>query len=357
MKTRSTVAFLGISAITAALVVGSSLEGCRNDTTDNFNTTTTHTTSGTAGSTTGTGGASSMLVTINQITDPTAAGHVGPSTLVELSGVVAMSGKFLVSKGSSGSCLWGVFISSPGLTTTAPNTGMLALSYGTEATAGDGGGTAYCPVFQAGMPAGDSFPDDVAPGDVLDLWGETDSYIPSTCSATDAGPGSSNVPGLQVTKVNKVNRTSKGAPIPAPAVLDNTTDLLSLAGGTDASWLDKWGNVLVSFDNVTIEKQATGLTDAYGHMLIQAGTNGVQVGDKLFYVGYLKATDACYDGPWYPNVPPIQLTSVTGFVYLDFCNWGLTPRSKCTDLNPPSGDCAAVADAGPDANPAQVCTH
>jgi hypothetical protein len=248
------------------------------------------------------------------------------------------------------------------------------------ASVADGGTTAYCPVPQAGQPAGDAFPDDIAPGDVIDVTGVSDSYIPASCSAADAGPGSSMIPSVQLNKVTVVTPSGTKATPPTPHVLSNW-DIATLAAGgatitgSDAGsgpdWLNQWGNVRVTLDNVTAVGQGTNnaaLTDQYGHMLLQ---DGIEVGDSVYYVGYVKATDACYSGPVY--TPPVNFSSLTGFVYLDYCNWSIQPSSKCADLNPPSPDClgavtadggsnddggdsdAGVSDAGP--NQAQVCTH
>lgn len=345
MKTNSTTVFVCTAALTGALVLGSSLQGCRSDSISSAGTGGTTTTS--TSSQTGTGGTSSdagpsVPVTIQQITDPTAPGHVGAKTPVKLSGVVAMSIPFLVSKSSAGSCLWGIFVSSPGLTQTAPNTGMLVVGYGTPATVADGGTKAYCPTIQPyppapGMPSGSPFPDDTQPGDVFDIYGVTDSYIPTTCTAVDAAAGSSSVPSLQVGKVTTATKTGT-APVPKAYVM-TTADLASLAGGSDTSWLDKFGNVRVEVDNVSVMPYTGALTDTYGHMYLQ---DGVQVGDKLYYVGYVKAIDACYSGPSYPTYSP-TFQSITGFVYLDYCNWGLSPSNKCFDLVPASDDCASVA--------------
>lgn len=355
MKTSSTLVFFGMSALTGALVLGST-QGCRGDDGGSIGTggsTTTHTNSGTTS--TSDGNVQATEVTIQQITDATAAGHVGPKTLVVVKGAVAMSTKFLASKSSSGSCLWGVFVSAPGLTTTGPNTGILALSYGTPASAPDGGGTAYCPTIQAGQPAGDSFPDDVGPGDVLDLYGETDSYIPTACSSGDAGPGASMVPGIQLSKVNQVVRTTTKGPVPTPAVL-STSDLATLAAGSDATWLNSWGSVRVQAQNVTVMPYQNNLTDTYGHMFL---SNGIEVGDKLYYVGYVRKSDVCYSGPVYPTSSP-TFNSITGFIYLDYCNWSIAPSDKCHDLDPASEDCASMYDAGTSdagADPATVCLH
>jgi hypothetical protein len=251
MKTSSTMVFVSTTALTGALVLGGSLQGCRSETLTSGGAGGA--TSATSGATTSTGvgeGGPAEVVTIQQIVDPTAAGHVGPSTAVKVVGAVAMSIKFLVSHSkTTNACLWGVFLSAPNLTETAANTGILALSYGTPATSVDGG-TAYCPTIQANQPAGDAFPDDTAPGDVLDVIGETDSYIPAACAAADAGPGASSVASLQLDKVTSATKTGTATP-PTPYVL-GASDLASLAGGTDATWLTQWGSVRVELDNVSV---------------------------------------------------------------------------------------------------------
>jgi hypothetical protein len=357
MKHHTTLFFLSTSALTAALALGSGLAGCRGDSGPTLTGgggagpgAASSTTAGTGGSTTNEAG-TAQIVAINQITDPTAPGHVSGEQ-VRLNGVVAMSIKFLVSKGSEGSCLWGVFVSSPGLTTTAPNTGILVTEEGTPASASTGG-TAYCPVIQAHQMSGGLFPDDTAPGDVFDIEGLSGAYVPSTCGSPDASfPDNSNVAQYQLSKLTTVSRTSTGGPVPAPAVL-TAAQAAAVAGGSNQGTLDGWGGVLVTVDNVQAVLQEGMTFDSYGHMLLN---DGLQVGDKLYYVGDVKATDICYAGPQFFSTTP-SFTSVTGFVYLDYCTWGLSPRDKCHDLTPPSEDCASVDDAGADAGPAVVCMH
>ena len=226
---RTTLYLFGTSALTGALIVGSSLQGCRgNDSQPRLRRQRRrrrereqllddHDHSSTSGAG---GGVPAVPATIKQITDPTDPSYV-TGVYVKLTNVVAMSGKFLVSKSkSSGSCLWGVFVSESGITTTGPNTGILVVNNGTPATASGDAGTAYCPVPQAGMPAGDLFPDDTAPGDLFDIVGEATSYVPSTCGAPDAAPpDNSNVAQYQITKLTSVVRKGRGAPVPQPAVL------------------------------------------------------------------------------------------------------------------------------------------
>ncbi len=345
---RTRLYLFGMSALTGALVIGSSLQGCRGDSgTPGFGgsvgsgasaaSSTTKSTSATSGNG---GGVPALDRTIQQITNPSDPAFV-TNAYVRLTGVIATSVKFEVSKSkSSGSCLWGLFVSAPGLTTTAPNTGILVVNDGTPATASGDAGEVYCPVPQAGMPAGDMFPDDTAPGDVFDIVGEASSYVPSTCGAPDAAPpDNSNVPQYQITKVTSAKRTSRGAKLPTPAVL-TSAEVAAIAGGTDTKTLGQWGGVRVTVQNVTAVLQEGMTFDSYGHMLMD---DGLQVGDKLYYVGYLKTTDACYNGPAFPVYTP-HFDSITGLVYLDYCTWGLSPSSKCTDLTPPSEDCLTPAD-------------
>jgi hypothetical protein len=360
MNRRTALFFLCTSALTGSLVVGSSVEGCRGNT--NLG----------AGGGSGIGGASSSasgapgtggvmgaggnsnvpVVTIPQITDPTAPGFVN-STQVQLKGLVATSIKFEVSKSSSGECLWGVFLSTPGLATATPHSAILAVNDGTQATAMDGGGKAYCPTIQANQPAGDLFPDDTLPGDVFDVVGLAGSYGPSSCGAPDASaPNNSDVGQYQLSKLSTVTRISRGAPVPAPYVL-SASDAMTLSAGQDSTFLGAWGGAQVTVQNVTALQQQGSLFDSYGHMLLN---NGLQVGDKLYYVGYVEATDICYAGPYFSSTMP-TFTSITGFAYLDFCTWGIDPSDKCHAFVPPSDDCESVVDAGPDASPAKVCLH
>ncbi len=141
---------------------------------------TSSSSSSSSSSSTGTGGPIGQAATVVDVT----TGKVGPGVAITLTGVVAMSRKFLVSQSkSSGSCLWGVFISDK-VAETAPSTGILALSYGMNASIPAGGTDAVCPTGT------DAFPNDTKLGDVLTIGGKSDAYIPSTCGQK---AGESNV--------------------------------------------------------------------------------------------------------------------------------------------------------------------
>jgi hypothetical protein len=362
---RSTIFFLATSSITLALVAASGT-GCQGTSsggggtgtggstnsipTDTSNTTTNDTTSNetsgnTSGSTstvnTGTGGAGPQVVTIQDIT----TGVVGPKVAVQLKGVVAMTHKFLVSQSkSTGSCLWGIFASAPGLTETAPNSGILMVSYGTPATTNDAG-KAYCPVPDPNGtgPAGDAFPDNVAPGDVLDVEGKTDYYAPSSCGTLSTD---STVKQYQVSNIapGNVKSVSQGGPVPTPHELTGT-DIASLSALTDKTFHDKWGGVKVRIKNVAPVLvtpdggTASGVVGDFGNITLQPGN--VILSDKIYYQGLLGAKDACHKGPIYASTTT-TFTEIDAFSYLNFCTWELLPANKCTDLQPGSDDCTGL---------------
>lgn len=287
------------------------------------------------GGSTSSGGSMGTAVTIKDVT----TGVVGPGVKVKLTGVVAMSQKFLVSKGSSGSCLWGVFVSDPGLKETAPNTGSMVLSYGTNASVPQGGTTAFCPKLGID-PIGDKIPDDTKPGDVLDVSGETAYFLLSQCATQMGG---STVAQYQIAK-STVTKTGT-APVPAAHVM-TAAELDQLASPSDKDFHNKWGGVKVKITDVAYTPQMvkdpkTGnmvpsVIDGFGNIVTQAG--GLKVGDHLYYRGYSKDKNFCYNGPSYSAPFPEKFTSIEGFSYLDFCSWSIQPNDKCADIAPASTD-------------------
>ena len=360
--------FLGMSAFTGMLAVWSSLAGCQGGTSATTGDTTsaggaggtgaTTTTSNggstsvtsassmttTTGTSMGTGGSSAIDATITKIT----TGAIGPAIEVSLKGVVAMSQKFLVSKGGSGSCLWGVMISEPNLAETKANSGTLALSYGVNAEITGDGGTAFCPKLggkPGGTLPGDAIPDDTKPGDVFDLIGETAYFLLPQCATA---PDGSSVAQYQIAKIKPGNLVKTGtAAIPKAHKL-TVAEMLMLADQTNKAFHDMWGNVKVEINNVVSEAQDNGgipsVTDKFGRILVHDVANAaptaadkLQVGDKLYFRAYLKASNFCFNGPIYPD-PVTTFTAIDGFTYLDFCTWDLQPNNKCSDLTPPSPD-------------------
>jgi hypothetical protein len=356
----------GAGALTGVLTVWTSLAGCQGDGAGatSSSSESTQGTGGSTGSTGGLGGGTSTsssdmtggstssggpMSTPATVKDVT-TGVVGAAVKVKLTGVVAMSQKFLVSKGStSGSCLWGIFVSDPGLKETAPNTGTMVLSYGTNAVIPDGGTTAFCP--RLGIdPIGDKIPDDTKPGDVLDVSGETSYFLLSQCAKEMNG---STVAQYQIAKATSVTKTGT-APVPAAHLL-TAAELAKLASPTDKDFHNQWGGVKVKIADVSFTPQMvkdpkTGnmvpsVVDGYGDITT---TTGLKVGDNIYYRGYSKDKNFCYNGPNYTAPFPDKFTAIEGFSYLDYCTWSLQPNDKCADLAPVSAnplDCNGKATA------------
>ncbi|MFO0553093.1 MAG: hypothetical protein U0271_32195 [Polyangiaceae bacterium] len=324
-----------------ALTLATPLIGCGDDTTGGGGAgagpSTGGSTNGGSGGTgaTGTGGEGGGGVagcegpeaTIDGIT----LGNFGVGSKVSVNGVVAMSHKFLVSKSSTtNNCLWGVFVSSPGLAETGPNTGLLVLSYGFKAEIPQGGTTAYCPRLGQD-PAGDKIPDNIKPGDKLDVVGTVSRFPdPPECTA----PNPPNQVGmLQLGSVCKATIVGTETP-PAPRVL-TPDEIAKISSTTDAAFHDEYGAVKVRIENVGVTPQNGMVTDMYGNIVLD---DGVTVGDKIYYRGY--SNNICHASPEFTDTS-VMFDHVDGFHYLNFCTWGIQPNDKCADFSPRSGDCTA----------------
>ena len=243
------------------------------------------------------------------------------------------------------------FASEPGLTEVQAYSGIIVLSYGTNAEVPDGGSSGYCPVLGK-APTGGGIPDEIMPGDVVDVTGKTASYLPASCGSN---PNDSQTETRQIGEATIIKTGT--AAVPAAHVV-SSADIAKLASPAlaDQAFKDMWGNALLRVTNVTAKPFGTfdagenTITDTYGNIQLNEGS--LMVGDKLYYVGALKSTDACHSAPYYADSSQAFQT-IDGFLYLDYCTWKLEPRSKCTDLNPSSADC----DLGGSSDPATHCLH
>src|SRR5262249_19016549 len=147
---------------------------------------------------------------------------------------------------NSGSCLWGIFVSAPKteggqqLTETAPNSGAIVLSYGTDAPADQ-----PCPT------GSDAIADDAAPGDVLTVVGTTSSFILNTSGHK---PADSDIPQIQIFQTCKASKTGTTA-VPAPHVLSSEEiTALGIQKTTDdpnaTATHNQWGGVKVRAEMV-----------------------------------------------------------------------------------------------------------
>ncbi|NUQ75953.1 MAG: hypothetical protein HUU21_20625, partial [Polyangiaceae bacterium] len=303
----------------------------------------------------GAGGGSACTgteATIYQVNnDPAAAGGpIGNKVAVHLKGVVAMSQKFLVTKSNAGRCLWGVFVSAPDVVgaTTKEYSGVMVVSRGTDAVA-DPDGTTYCPKLGVvGETPGDAIPDDVKRGDVLNVIGMTDYFLLNNCAGEVNG---SKVPQRQVSNSCLVEKTGDTVKPPDPHVFTDAADILELTSPTNKDFHDKWGNVKVRVEGQfaavpqMVNNKPSVITQ-FGEVVLE-GSN-LAIGDKIYYRGYLKATNACHDGPKFtvPMNGPYMFDAFEGFGYLNYCTWGLQANNKCLDYSPASEDCAAGGPGG-----------
>ncbi|HSN98249.1 MAG TPA: hypothetical protein VLS89_08120 [Candidatus Nanopelagicales bacterium] len=378
---------LGLGALCIAALSSAAMGGCQaesNSTGSNgpsgpggtggsATTTSTGEGGGTGGNGTGGngtggsgGGAELPVVTIQDIT----SGVAMPGSDVQVKGVIAMSPKYLVSQSSSGSCLYGVYISAPGLTETQPYSGVLAVSYGSQATQGSDG-KLYC--ARLGQdPAGDAFPDDVRPGDVLNIVGETSHFLLSfcgdacgdtTCTAAElacyedpdcpdfrcwddcsADPipyRESAVKQRQLAKVTMVERTGNG-PVPTPHTLTGA-EIAGLSSSDDQEFHDQWGGVKVRIEGATPVPWSQGNIVNFGSLVADVGGARIQVANDIYYRGYAPDTDQCHNGPTFTDAT-ITWNRIDGFSTIDRCLWVLQAADPCADLEPMSGMCTSATD-------------
>jgi hypothetical protein len=259
-------------------------------------------------------------------------GAVGMGAKVSVNGVVAMSHKWLVSHSkTSHNCLWGVFVSAPGLTETAPNSGVLILSYGNKASIPMGQTEEFCPRLGQDE-TGDQIPDNIKPGDVLDVVGVVDRFPdPPMCEAPDP-PNQNGM--LQVNQVCKATITGTTTP-PTPRVM-TPDDITKISSTGDKEFHDAWGGVKVRIEDVGVTPEAGMVVGMYGIIHL---ANGVEVGDKIYYRGY--SNNVCHEGPVFSD-PNMTFERVDGFHYLNWCTWGLQTNDKCADFAPSSQDCQAA---------------
>jgi len=261
-----------------------------------------------------------------ELLDPTSAKVVTKNKGMRLTGVIVTSQKFQVSKSSKagGTCLYGIFVADANATF-LPYSGILVVSKGNPATAGETGGT-FC-------TKGDMIPDTVAVGDKLNLTGTFDPFGPTatTCGAATP-PLTPPTPAL----INEMDlcayeKTGTGT-VPTPADVA-PTDL-----DDKAAALGKWQAGLVRITNVTAKSSTKPGDSSFGAFTINEATT-LRITDTIYYRGASTAPTV--------NIGD-KFTSVVGQVYLDFCTWSLAARTIC-DLTPIPGDGSKCGGTGSDA--------
>lgn len=281
--------------------------------------------------------------TVYDVTNSQSPNAVGQNIKVKLDGVVAMSHKHLISHSSSGSCLWGIFVSAPTteggqqLTETAPYSGVIVLSYGDPQPNPD----LPCPTGT------DAIADDAKPGDKLDVIGITSKFILMSCGNF---PSDSDIPQTQIFQTCKAEKTGTAA-VPAPHVLtpDEIT-ALSKQKTTDGPDVlethNKWGGVKLRAENVPADPWAgqngnpDKIVGPYGKVKLAPGP--LEVPDGLYYVQ--GSAEVCETAPKFDTMYQLPFTweHVQGFHYLAFCTWSLANEDKCADFAPQSPDCESA---------------
>ena len=230
---------------------------------------------------------------------------------------VATSQKFLVSHTHSGSCLFGAFLGAD----PAPDgpRGVLAISYGDDAPEGE-----PC------MPGRDGIPDELAPGDAVTSVGYLSPYAPTACEGVAPSPQ------LMVDAGCPLSRTGRRM-LPAPFDL-SLDDATRLAQGTDLALVRRLAGGLVTLAGVTALRAEDGVGSVGPYGVVRFAETTLELHNDLEY------GDLTQGGPGSSEKSlsfayPTRFASVTGLAYLDYCTWALTPRSRCSDLEPPSDGC------------------
>lgn len=263
----------------------------------------------------------------------TAAIHDGTfveGAKVHLEGVTAMSQKFLRRRGNDGSCVWAFFVSSPNISVTTERSGILVESLGDPAEPGDAG-PAFCKPLGL-EPTGGAIPDDVAPGDVVDIRGVVSASAPTGCA------GDTTITHSVLVDASCPIVKSGVAGIPQAHLL-SPTEVAKLSDPLEGSFHDEWEGVKIAMSNEApvLVPGGTQVDMQYGVFRLVNG--GVGVDSRIYYRGYL-TTQPCHDGAAWATSPGFSFLHVEGFSQRVGCEWLVEPNDKCGDISPPSDDCS-----------------
>jgi hypothetical protein len=249
------------------------------------------------------------------------SGRVRRGIPVLVSGLVASSQKFLLSEAKSGSCLWGAFAAADAKT--GAGSGLLLVSFGAPHD-----GALPC------ASGSDALPDDLRPGDSLEVEGVVDEYAPAACDGV--------APALQlrIDVACPVRRSASGAE-PAPTIVDRAL-AARLAAGKEPQLLRDWSGALVTLDDVSALQDIDDGDAVFPFGVIRLEQTPLEVHSRLYYF------DLSEGGPRSsaksPHLSyPWRFERVTGLVFLDYCSWVLAPRDRCLDVSPAGDDCAHSA--------------
>jgi hypothetical protein len=245
------------------------------------------------------------------------SGRVRAGIAVSVGSLVASSQKFLVSEAKSGSCLWGAFAADP--KTSGAGSGLFMVSFGSPHADGE-----------ACASGADGLPDDLAPGDRLEVEGKLEDYVPAACNGTAPAPQ------LRIDAACPARRSGHGT-VPAPASLDFAL-ATRLAVGKDAQLLRDWSGALVRLDGASAVQDTDDGDAVFPFGVLRLAETSLEVHSRLYYFDLSEGGPrASVKAPHYGY--PTAFRSISGIVFLDYCSWVLAPRDRCADLSPPSQGC------------------
>jgi len=247
------------------------------------------------------------------------SGSVRSGVSVSVGSLVASSRKFLVSEAKSGSCLWGAFAAAE--QASGAGSGLFLVSFGAPHADGE-----------ACTTGADGLPDDLAPGDGLQVEGKVEDYVPAACGGT--------APAQQLLiDVACPAQRKRGGTAPAPAKLDFAL-ATRLATGKDAQLLRNWSGALVRLEAASAVQDTDDGDAVFPFGVVRLAETSLEVHSRLYYFDLTEGGPrASVKAPHYGY--PTTFRSITGIVFLDYCSWVLAPRDRCGDLAPPSEGCDA----------------
>ena len=245
------------------------------------------------------------------------SGRVRSGRALSVPGLVASSQKFLVSEAKSGSCLWGAFAAAPN--ETGGGSGLLLVSFGPPHADGE-----------ACTAGADGLPDDLQPGDTLEVAGTLDAYVPAACDGVAASPQ------LRIEAGCAARRVARGV-APEPAKLPPSL-AARLAAGKDEALLRDWSGALVELDEQPALQDTDDGDAVFPFGVVRLQQTPLEVHSKLYYFDLSEGGPrAAVKAPHFSY--PWRFQRIVGLVFLDYCSWVLAPRDRCSDLSPASEDC------------------
>jgi hypothetical protein len=229
----------------------------------------------------------------------------------------ATSQKFLLSHAQSGSCLWGVFVGA------APDgdepRGVLAVAFGDEASE-----ATNC------VAGTDGIPDDIAPGDLVRVFGRYEAYVPGSCG------GIAPEPQVVVDARCPIARSGRGDVLsPVTLTLARADEL---ARGTDAELVGRYAGGLVAIERVSgvRAEDGQGVVGPYG--VVRFAETALEAHNDVAY-GDLSGAGPGGAGKSLIFAESTRFERVVGLFHLDYCTWSLALRDPCGDVVPPSAGC------------------